>query len=140
MEKYYIKRFNTFKSCLYDFAKAKQRDYKNDTFVLSGVVSKYCLTFDLSWKLMKDIIREYHGIDDYALGSPRENLEAAFKCHLIDDDKRWIDMLRLRNKLTHDYNSELAYESCDTIVNEYIDFFINFQNSIEKYINRIKED
>lgn len=49
-------------------------------------------------------------------------------------------MLRLRNRLTHDYNLELAYESCDTIVNVYIDFFVDFQINIESYIKKINRN
>ena len=140
MEKYYINRFNSFKNCLHDFAQAKNRNDIDDTFVLSGIISKFCLTFDLSWKVMKDIIREYYNIRDYALGSPSENLKMAFSCGLIEDDRTWLTMLKLRNQLSHDYNSELAKEVCDDIIDSYIDFFISFENSIEEFIKKTENE
>lgn len=33
-------------------------------FVLEGTVQNYNLTFDLSWKIMKDILVKYMGILD----------------------------------------------------------------------------
>ena len=139
MEKYYQNRFTSFKNCLWDFEQAKGRDYKNDTLVLSGMIAKFNMTFDLAWKVLKDIVTEYHGVDDYSLGSPRENLTAAFRCGIIEDDKRWLEILKLRNRLAHDYNSELAYETCDKIIDEYLEFFKNFQKNIEAYIEKITE-
>lgn len=46
--------------------------------MLEGTVQNYNLTFDLSWKVMKDILVKVLGINDIALGSPRANLQAAF--------------------------------------------------------------
>lgn len=134
MGRFYINRFNSFRNCLADFAQARYRDYKNDSFVLSGVISKFCLTFDLSWKVMKDIVREYYNMQDYALGSPSENLKAAFRCGLIEDDPLWIKMLRLRNALSHDYSYELAREVCGDVVNVYIDFFLKFEKDVADFI------
>ena len=39
-------------------AEAKQRDL-SDSFVLSGTSAKFSITFDLAWKVMKDILVEY---------------------------------------------------------------------------------
>ena len=136
MEKFYISRFESFCHCLKDFESAKDRDYKNDSFILSGVVSKFCLTFDLSWKIMKDIVVQYYNITDYAIGSPSENLKKAFSVGLINDDATWKQMLKLRNNLIHDYNYELAMASCDTIVNTYIDFFKAFMSDISTFIEK----
>ena len=63
--------------------------------MLEGTVQNYNLTFDLSWKVMKDILVKLLGIDDIALGSPRANLQAAFSNGLIDDDV-WLQMLKTR--------------------------------------------
>lgn len=134
-----MKRFDSFKRCLWDFSKCKHRDYKNDTLVLSGIIAKFNMTFDLSWKVLKDIMTDYHGLSNCALGSPRENLEAAFRCGIIEDNEIWIEMLKLRNRLAHDYNSELAYETCDKIVNFYLKFFIDFEKHLTKYLSEIKE-
>lgn len=131
MEKFYLKRFESFKDCLADFSKARGRDYINDTLVLGGVVSKFTLTFDLSWKVLKDLLVEYYGANDFPLGSPRSNFEAAFSTGLIEDNHVWFEMLKLRNQLAHDYNSKLALASCKTIIDTYLPFFESFAHDIE---------
>lgn len=79
-------------------------------YVLSGLMSKFCLTFDLSWKYMKDFLIEYYGVSSFPLGSPREVLEQAYRSDLIKDDGMWLGAMKLRNNLAHDYNSTLAYK------------------------------
>ena len=51
--------------------------------------------------------------------SPRDVLREAFKANLISDDE-WMDMLKVRNELAHDYDSEIVKTYCNTIVKEYI--------------------
>lgn len=94
MENKYINRYKAFCRSLNNLKKSKTADPDAD-FVLEGTVQNYNLTFDLSWKVMKDILVKLLGIDDIALGSPRANLQAAFSNGLIDDDV-WLQMLKTR--------------------------------------------
>ncbi len=59
-------------------------------------------TFDISWKVMKDILIKKLGVLDFAVRSPRETLQQAFTDGIINDD-RWMQMLRVRDQLAHDY-------------------------------------
>ena len=43
--------------------------------------------FDISWKVMKDILIKKMGILDFAVDSPRETLQQAFTNKIIDDDR-----------------------------------------------------
>ena len=90
------------------------------------------LTFDISWKVMKDILVKQLGILDFATGSPRDTLQQAFTNRLIDDDK-WMQMLRIRNQLAHDYDGSLATAEFSIIVNEYIPLFERFRVCAEQY-------
>ena len=90
------------------------------------------LTFDVSWKVMKDILVKQLGILDFAIGSPRDTLQQAFTNRLIDDDK-WMQMLRIRNQLAHDYDGSLAAAEFAIIVNEYIPLFERFRGCAEQY-------
>ena len=67
-------------------AEAKQRDL-SDSFVLSGTSAKFSITFDLSWKVMKDIMT------GFIAGLPREVLKTSYKAELISDDT-WMEMLK----------------------------------------------
>lgn len=131
MDKKYIERYESFCASLNSLMEAKHRDL-NDDFVLSGTVQKFSLTFDIAWKVMKDIIVKYHKINDFATGSPRETLRFAFSVRLISDD-RWMNMLADRNDLTHDYDGMLARDRGYVIVEEYIPLFVEFRDIAEKF-------
>ncbi len=133
----FINRYNSFCNSLDGLCMARQRD-KSDPFVLSGTIQKYNLTFDISWKVMKDIVVKYHKKTDFALGSPRENLRAARSVNLIDDDI-WMDMLDDRNELAHDYDGKIAEACFDKIVNEYIPVFLEFKVNVEGYVKDMEE-
>ena len=99
-------------------------------FVLNGTGAKLSITFDLSWKVMKDILVQYYAITGFVTGSPRDVLREAFKAKLISDDA-WMDMLKVRNELAHDYDSEIVKTYCNTIVKEYIDLFYEFKGVVK---------
>lgn len=133
MEKKYTNRYNSFCRSLRILSDSCGAD-PEATFVLGATVQAFNLTFDLSWKVMKDIIIEHFGIQDFATGSPRETLRTAFRVGLISDDK-WMQMLRIKNTLIHDYDGEIAKKYFQVIVTEFYDLFIQFQHISEKYID-----
>ena len=71
---------------------------------------------------MKDILIKRMGILDFAIGSPRETLQQAFTNKIIDDDQ-WLQMLRVRNQLAHDYDGSFAAEKIHMIINVYLPLF-----------------
>ena len=131
MENKYINRYRTFCKSLENLKKSQTADPHAD-FVLEGTVLNFSLTFDIAWKVLKDILVKKLEILDFAIGSPRETLQQAFTNRIIDDDK-WMQMLRIRNQLAHDYDGSLAVKEFEVIVNEYIPLFEQFKNNAEKY-------
>ena len=127
----FINRYNTFCKSLQNLEKSKTADPKA-AFVLEGTVLNFSLTFDISWKVMKDILIKKLGILDFAIGSPRETLQQAFTNKLIQDD-RWLQMLRLRNRLAHDYDGSYAAASFSEIINVYYPLFVQFKEAAAKY-------
>ena len=132
MDEKFKKRYQSFCNSLNALAEAKQRDL-SDSFVLSGTGAKFSITFDLAWKVMKDILIQYYQITGFVAGSPREVLREAYKADLISDDA-WMKMLKIRNELTHDYDCEIVIEHCNTIVNKYIDLFFDFEKVVQHLI------
>lgn len=130
MEEKYINRIESFRRSLASFALVRTRDLSDD-FVLSGAIQKFNITFDISWKVMKDILVSYYGIVDFATGSPRDTLKKAMKCELIDDDS-WIDMMSDRNILAHDYDGEIAKDKITDIVEIYLPLMEKFSDTIDK--------
>ena len=130
MDEKFRRRFLSFCKSLDALAEARQRDL-TDSFVLSGTSAKFSTTFDLSWKVMKDILVQYYAITNFVTESPREVLRESFQAKLISDDK-WMEMLKVRNELTHDYDGDIVKEYCNEIVENYIDLFYDFEKQVKK--------
>lgn len=130
MDEKYYKRFENFSNSLNALAEAKTRDL-TDSFVISGTGAKFSITLDLAWKTMKDIILQHYMVSGFATGSPREVLRKAFELNLISDDI-WMEMLKVRNEFTHDYDGTIVEKYCKIIVETYIDVFYEFKLNVEK--------
>ena len=68
MQSKFINRYNSFCWSLNNLAKSRNAD-RNADFVLEGTVQNFNLTFDIAWKMMKDILVKNMGIVDFAIGS-----------------------------------------------------------------------
>ena len=132
MDEKFNRRFLSFCNSLDALAEARQIDL-TDSFVLSGTSAKFSITFDLSWKVMKDILVQYYAITGFVAGSPREVLRESYKANLISDEA-WMNMLKVRNELAHDYDCEIVKEHCNTIVQKYIDLFYEFENTVKQLL------
>lgn len=132
MEEKFYRRFQSYKDSLAALSEARTRDL-SDSFVLSGTGAKFSITFDLAWKVMKDIIVQYHMISDFPTGSPREVLRKAFEVGLIEDDI-WIEMLKVRNEISHDYDGTILKSYCEKIVGIYIDKMKEFESRVQNLV------
>lgn len=117
MESKYFNRYQSLCRSLENLRQSRGADI-DDQFVLPATVQNYNLTFDLSWKVLKELVTHEFGMTDFAAGSPREVLKSAFSVGLISDD-RWMDMLRVRSTLAHDYDGQVALRYFDDIVGDY---------------------
>lgn len=131
MESKSINCYNTFCKSLKNLEKSRCAD-PNADFVLEGTVLNFNLTFDIAWKVMKDILVKNMGILDFATGSPRETLQQAFTNRLISDDT-WMQMLKTRNQLAHDYDGTFAMQKFEDIIHVYYPLFEQFREVAEKY-------
>ncbi|MCI8318810.1 MAG: toxin-antitoxin system antitoxin subunit [Lachnospiraceae bacterium] len=131
MESKSINRYHSFCKSLQNLSKSVNADPDAD-FVLEGTVLNFNLTFDISWKVMKDILIKELGILDFAIGSPRETLKQAFMNGIIDNDE-WMQMLRVRNQLAHDYDGTFAAEMFQNIIKVYYPLFEKLAERVEVY-------
>ena len=111
MDVKFEKRWKSFKNSLDSLAEARQRDL-SDSFVLSGTSAKFSITFDLSWKVMKDILIQHFAITNFVSGSPREVLRAAY------------------------YDGVIVKEYCQRIIHEYIDRLYEFRSHAAAVLTR----
>ena len=131
MEKKSINRYRSLCKSIENLSLSRNAD-PTAPFVLSGTAQTFNLTFDLSWKVMKDIIVAEYGITDFATGSPKDTLRTAYSVGLIESDE-WLKMLNVRNTLIHDYDGEVAERYFHDIGSKFYDLFAEFQVCASKY-------
>ena len=134
MDEKFNRRYESFCNSLKALSEARERDF-SDSFVVSGTGAKFSITFDLAWKVMKDILIKHYAIIGFVTGSPKDVLREAFKANLIDDDD-WMEMLKVRNELTHDYDGAVIISHCKMIVGKYIDLFYEFEDVVKRIVNK----
>jgi len=72
----------------------------------AGLVQFFEITFELSWKLLKDYLES----QEVSAKFPREAIKEAFHYELIADGDGWMQMLTDRNLTVHTYNETQAVE------------------------------
>lgn len=124
-----MKKYDNFIAHLKVLERAYQEDFENE-FIVSGVIDKFFIQFELSWKLLKEFMR-YEGKSIAATGSPREIIKAAYACYGFMDENIWLSMLKSRNDMAHIYDGEKAEALLHRILEEYIPEFQRMRYGIE---------
>lgn len=133
-----MKKFENFVANLEVLKRAKDEDLTNE-FIISGIIDRFFLQFELSWKVLKELL-SYEGRSVAKSGSPREILKAAYATYDYIDEDIWLEMLRARNDMTHIYNGEAARQMVKVILEKYIPVFVEMRERIEKDYGKIVSD
>ena len=123
-----MKKFDNFISNLEILQKAENEDLKNE-FIISGIIDKFFIQFELSWKVLKELLR-YEGKSVANSGSPREILKAAYEVYDFIDEDVWLDMLKARSDMTHIYDGDAAKRLVNDILYRYIPEFVKLRENI----------
>lgn len=81
----------------------------------AGIIQFFEMTFELSWKLMKDFLE----VKGFIVQSPRDSIKQALQSNIIEDGYTWIDALTDRNLTVHTYDEETAIEVTEMILKKY---------------------
>ena len=129
-----MKKFDNYVSNLEILRKADSENLENE-FIISGIIDKFFIQFELSWKVLKELLR-YEGKSAAGSGSPREILKAAYELYDFIDEDIWLEMLKSRNDMTHIYDGEAAKRLVNSILHRYIPEYIKLRDRIfDKYEN-----
>lgn len=94
--------------------------------LMAGLVKTFELTWELSWKVMKDYA-EYQGFQD--IRGSRDAIRKAFSIGLITDE-RWIGSIAIRNMTSHDYDSDISSQVFDAVNTIYYSLFKDFERKM----------
>ena len=136
MDAKFLKRYESYQRSLRALAEVRKRDL-SDSFVLSGAGAKFCITFELAWKVMKEVLVQYYAMTNFITGSPREVLKAAFRAETRY--LRWMEMLRVRNDLAHDYDEMVIKAHCKNIAGGYLDLFFGLEQHIDLLLEKERQ-
>ena len=106
-------RFDNFRKSLALLETAIKVD-RPDQLQRAGIVKYFEMTFELSWKLMKDYLEDQGFLN---IRSPREAVKKTFEIGIISDGSQWLQGLEDRNLTAHTYNEETALQ-VDTMIRE----------------------
>ncbi len=81
----------------------------------AGMIQLFEVTFELSWKLMKDYLEAL----GFSIKSPRQTIKQAYQTGLIDNGHAWIDALTDRNLTAYTYDEKLSKKMVVNIVRHY---------------------
>ena len=110
----WVQRFEKFEKSLAELKDVCDlEEYSN--IERAGLIKIFELTFELSWKVLKDLLY----IEGYSLRTPREVFRQSFESSYLseDDCETFLIALRKRNELSRVYDEEMALEAKELIKN-----------------------
>ncbi len=109
-------------------AACQQREYSD--LERAGLVQMFEFSFELSWKVLKDLLF-YEGYD---ANSPREVIRKSFEVEYIseEDSEVFLDALAKRNLLSHTYEEETALEAERLIKEQYCPLLCKVYETLER--------
>ena len=94
----------------------------------AGLIQFFEISFELSWKLLKDYLEE-QGFKD--IRSPKDSIKTAYEIGLINNGHTWLEALNDRNLTFHTYDEVLA----DKVTMEIIQNYYPLLNHLFKKLN-----
>ena len=80
-----MKKYNNYVSNLDVLKRADEQKLDNE-FIISGIIDKFYIQFELGGKVLKELLR-YEGANQAATGSPREIIKTAYAYfHFMEED------------------------------------------------------
>ncbi len=134
-----MKKYDDYVKCLTVLLNADRQKSMEDEIYRMGVIGQFNLTFELSWKAVKETLILY-GVDVANTGSPRDILKSAFSINFLYDAEIWLDMLKKRNISVHVYNEDSAKELVNLIFDDYISAFVNLKNLLNEKNSQINSN
>lgn len=133
----FVERRNDYKSALNKLEESLENipnEIEETTLqvLIDGTLHRFEFTFELAWKTIKDYL-EYMGITN-KVGSPRENIQLAYKQGIIEDGEIWIEIMLAKNELSHLYDEQTSRKIYDNIKNRYIKELKKLEEKFEQIL------
>lgn len=100
-----------------------KKGFKKDPSELErdGLIQRFEICVEISWKTAKKVLQENGILSD----APKNIIRELGNVGWIEDPKKWLKYLDLRNETSHIYNKEVAikiFSSIETFIQDADDF------------------
>ena len=129
----WVQRFSNFKKALSQLSKFVDKGDALNELEEQGLIKAFEYTYELAWNCIKDF---YENQGESDIQGSRDAINLAHQRGLIDDGKRWMGMMKDRNRTSHSYNEETAEEIAGNILNEYYTKFIALEKTFQNILNK----
>jgi len=120
-------RFENYEKSYHLLHKYSNNDLRSE-LELAGFIQLFEMTFELSWKVMKDYLEN----EGYILKSPRDTIKQAFRSGLIRAGHDWIEALTSRNETTQTYDEEKIVSLIEEIRTRYLPLFSELHEKLSE--------
>ena len=127
-EQRWLQRFDSFGRALAQLTQACERG-RYDNLERAGLIKTFEFCFELSWKVLKDLL--YY--DGHDVKVPRAVIRKSFEVDYIDesDCETLLHGLETRNLLSHAYVSEMALEAETLIKGQFFPVLLRLYRTLE---------
>jgi len=134
----WIQRFNNFRAALIQLNDGANIFKERDLSLLEkqGIIQAFEFTHELAWNVMKDYF-EYQG--NFNIKGSRDASREGFKYSLIKNGDLWMQMIETRNLTSHVYDKHSAEEVVNSIINDYLSEFLEFEKAMIKVKDESKD-
>jgi nucleotidyltransferase substrate binding protein (TIGR01987 family) len=83
----------------------------------AGLIQRFEFTWELAWKTLRDFM--FASGQEIDVPTPINVIRTAFTLNLISQADDWVDAMRLRNALSHEYDAARAAAALRVIADKY---------------------
>ena len=94
----------------------------------AGLIQFYEMTFELSWKTLKDYLESV----GYEVDSPRTEIKQAFQINLLKNAELWLEALENRNLTAHTYDEAISIKVEALIKDKYLPLLRELHKTLAK--------
>ncbi len=108
-------RFQNFEKAFQQLTEAVERFSELTDLEKEGMIQRFEFTFELSWKTLKDFLESQNVEAKF----PRDVIKEAFHYEIIENGEVWLEMLEIRNLMSHTYDEETFKRTANEIFNRF---------------------
>ena len=90
---------------------AEQTAYPQLLTLRDGVIQRFEIAMDLSWKTAMRVLREVYGVQSSDVLTKKDIFRQSAKYQLLDDPEAWFGHYQARDDTSHIYDSDIALQT-----------------------------